>query len=70
MKKVFLGLQIMCILSLIHSCAPDIEMTGNVDWTEFKYEDAITVYGFGNGFLHGILIPFEPKIRNYHPIHD
>ena len=59
MKKEINWLIVFFIVSLICSCAPDIEMTGNVDWTEFKYEDAITVYGFGNGFLHGILIPCE-----------
>ena len=59
MKKGINWLIVFFIVSLICSCAPDIEMTGNVDWTEFKYEDAITVYGFGNGFLHGILIPCE-----------
>ena len=59
MKKIILGLQIMCILSLIHSCAPDIEMTSTFNWTEFRYEDDVTIYGFGGGFLHGILIPFE-----------
>ena len=59
MKKVINWLTVFFITTLICSCAPDIEMTSTFNWTKFRYEDDVTIYGFGGGFLHGIMIPFE-----------
>lgn len=59
MKKGINWLILFFINSLICSCAPDIEMTSTFNWTEFRYEDDVTIYGFGGGILHGIMIPFE-----------
>ena len=59
MKKVINWLTVFFIITLICSCAPDIEMTSTFNWTKFRYEDDVTIYGFGGGFLHGIMIPFE-----------
>ena len=59
MKKVINWLTVLFIITLICSCAPDIEMRSTFNWTKFRYEDDVTIYGFGGGFLHGIMIPFE-----------
>lgn len=59
MKKIINRLTILLIITIVCSCAPDTEMTGSFNWTEFQYEDKINIYGFGGGFLHGLMIPFE-----------
>lgn len=58
-KEIYKLLAAVFTVSLLYSCAPDIEITSTFNWSEFKYEDGITIYGFGNGLLHGIMIPFE-----------
>ena len=59
MKKGLIWLHMALLMCLFYSCAPDVEMTGSFNWTEFQYEDEINIYGFGGGFLHGLMIPFE-----------
>ena len=59
MKKGFIWLHMSFLMCLFYSCAPDVEMTSSFNWTEFQYEDEINIYGFGGGFLHGLMIPFE-----------
>lgn len=57
--QLFKLLLVVLTLCLLASCAPDVEITSTFNWTEFKYEDGITIYGFGSGLLHGLLIPIE-----------
>lgn len=59
MKKGLIWLHMSFLMCLFYSCAPDVEMTGSFNWTEFRYEDEINIYGFGSGLLHGLMIPLE-----------
>lgn len=45
-KEIFKLLLVVHTLCLLVSCAPDVEITSTFNWTEFKYEDGITIYGF------------------------